>query len=159
LIWSLRYHSRDGGFYIHFEPATNTQAYHVPGFANGFDAQEELIVDATRLYGLRISGMNPLTPQIIPGTPSSTTGYILTPRLIRFRGSAGAHSYRIWRKLAQETTYTVISQFFYDNKNTGTSVFSDFTAVANVRYNYGIEARNKDQVSNGRILVLGPLQL
>ncbi len=48
LIWSLRFHNRDGGFYSHSEPFGGDifKAYHWPGFASG-DAFDE-----TRLLSL-----------------------------------------------------------------------------------------------------------
>lgn len=32
MIWSLRYHSRNGGFYVHYEAKGGFYSYHVPGF-------------------------------------------------------------------------------------------------------------------------------
>ena len=42
MIWSLRYHNRDGGFYWHSEPAGGGvfKAYHYPGFATGAAYEE-----------------------------------------------------------------------------------------------------------------------
>ena len=59
LLWSLRYRSRDGGFYWHHEPAGGDyfKAYHWPGFPIGEKYRREP-ADALRARaGLRDSGL------------------------------------------------------------------------------------------------------
>ncbi|KAJ3415232.1 hypothetical protein HDV05_005372 [Chytridiales sp. JEL 0842] len=111
LVWSLRFHARDGGFYTHFE-AANYYAYHYPGFsssASGFPPDElamlMLLKSACRrvasqsvqglwggssretLLGLQYLKRVPSpAPEILAGSSSLSGG-------LRWRGSAGAEYY------------------------------------------------------------------
>jgi mannan endo-1,4-beta-mannosidase len=96
LIWSLRYHHRDGGFYWHSEPlgAGIFKAYHWPGFASG-DAYEEIetlkhIRDAAfAIRGLDVPPIpKPQPPTLLP---------ISDPSAISWQGSVGAAQYDVLR--------------------------------------------------------------
>ena len=59
LLWSLRFHSRDGGFYWHMEVGTGGnfyKAYHWPGFASGAAYDETAGPGTDARKGLRDSG-------------------------------------------------------------------------------------------------------
>ena len=40
LLWSIRSHGRDGGWYYHNEGGTKVNSFHVPGYADGFHYDE-----------------------------------------------------------------------------------------------------------------------
>jgi hypothetical protein len=58
LIWSLRFHNRDGGFYSHSEPygGDKYKAYHWPGFASGNAYDETGILNLMRQKAFEIRG-------------------------------------------------------------------------------------------------------
>ncbi|KAI9328545.1 glycoside hydrolase superfamily [Obelidium mucronatum] len=54
LLWSLRFHSREGGFYTHDETPTQ-RAYHYPGFPfnETFNTRDEVeVIQTVKLYAL-----------------------------------------------------------------------------------------------------------
>lgn len=59
LLWSLRYRSRDGGFYWHHEPAGGDyfKAYHWPGFASGEKYDERRLMQFVRERAFAIQGL------------------------------------------------------------------------------------------------------
>ena len=59
LLWSLRYRSRDGGFYWHHEPAGGDyfKAYHWPGFPIGEKFDESRLMHFVRERAFEIRGL------------------------------------------------------------------------------------------------------
>ncbi len=59
LLWSLRYRSRDGGFYWHHEPAGGDyfKAYHWPGFPSGEKYDERRLMQFVRERAFEIQGL------------------------------------------------------------------------------------------------------
>ena len=59
LLWSLRFHHRDGGFYWHFEPSGGKlyKAYHWPGFDSGEAYEERRVMHMTRAKAFKIRGV------------------------------------------------------------------------------------------------------
>jgi hypothetical protein len=85
LIWSLRFHSRDGGFYFH-EESTGNFSYHVPGF-HSFGFEDLNMGKMVRTYALAMQGINATsTPYPIPVMPKELTTTI-TPLDIKWGGS------------------------------------------------------------------------
>jgi len=76
MIWSLRYHNRDGGFYWHSEPASASvyNPYHYPGFPSGEVWNEIATLKLMRAKALEISGLTmpvpqpPVSPRLLPIT-------------------------------------------------------------------------------------------
>ena len=69
MIWSLRFHNRDGGFYWHSEPASASlyNPYHYPGFPSGEGWNETATLKVMRtkafeIQGLKVPGMEVLAP-------------------------------------------------------------------------------------------------
>ncbi|KAJ3085466.1 hypothetical protein HK102_014134 [Quaeritorhiza haematococci] len=101
MIWSLRFHSCLGGFYIHDE-GNNYAAYHVPGFPPdhpGFIPEERDVVSLFREYAFLIHPSKPSSsssPLLIPDAP------VILPKStvndLKWMGSAWASAYEIWRK-------------------------------------------------------------
>ncbi|KAI8908481.1 glycoside hydrolase superfamily [Gorgonomyces haynaldii] len=150
LIWSLRYHSRDGGFYVHTE-SDGTLSYHVPGFpqAEGFSADESTLVESIRYNAIRIQGLLTLgminnVPYPTPPAPKQATGTI-TPKALRWFGSSWAAQYKISRKSGN--SYNLIATV-KDNVVSGQTIYSDPNASKGQTYEYKIEAiGKKGQVS------------
>ena len=96
MLWSLRFHNRDGGFYWHSEPSGENlfKAYHWPGFATGEAYDERQILQLTQKMAYKIRGMDvpspthPLPPKLLPIENTSE---------ISWQGTSGASSYDIQR--------------------------------------------------------------
>ncbi|MDR3738974.1 MAG: hypothetical protein P4L40_08130 [Terracidiphilus sp.] len=110
LLWSIRSHRRDGGWYYHNEGGTPVNSFHVPGFACGFPYEETRLLDLLRKEAYAIRGLNP--PPIEPPAPAPvlmSMGQGLT-----WRGSTGAGSYVIERAEGPAGPWTVLSAHLQD---------------------------------------------
>jgi hypothetical protein len=96
LIWSLRFHNRDGGFYSHSEPYGNDKykAYHWPGFASGDAFDETNVLSLIHRKAFEIRNMS------VPAIEKPTEPTLLDIKdiaAISWQGSAGASGYTIER--------------------------------------------------------------
>ncbi|HKV42520.1 MAG TPA: hypothetical protein VJX67_25185, partial [Blastocatellia bacterium] len=74
MVWSLRFHNRDGGFYWHSEGAGGDlyKAYHWPGFAAGHAYEESALLQLVRAKAFEIRGLAeplvepPSAPVLLP---------------------------------------------------------------------------------------------
>ncbi|KAJ3120828.1 hypothetical protein HK100_012637 [Physocladia obscura] len=159
LIWSLRFHSRFGGFWNHIESST-TQSYHLPGFPvnlstslhipekTGFAVDEYATTALIKSYAGNKSisagttgglfGSAPKQAPILNVTTASGgsgTGSNVVLNLT-WTGSAGAQSYTIQRGLgnltAVEASFVNISAGVSDAVASGSVIFQDFVAVGNI---------------------------
>jgi hypothetical protein len=111
LLWSIRGHRRDGGFYYHNEGGTPINSYHVPGFATGHGWDETHVLDLLRSEAYAIRGQ-PL-PHVEPPSPA--------PMLFRigdgftWRGSTGATHYTIERAPAADGPWTPVATGLHDS--------------------------------------------
>lgn len=95
LIWSLRSHNRDGGYYHHMEKPP-FQAYHFPGSILGHDYEEQTIMRLMRHYAFSARHQEtPALPQ--PAAPSMLPVSSLAE--VRWRGSLGARYYVVERQI------------------------------------------------------------
>ncbi len=101
LLWSLRFHNRDGGFYWHWEPAGGGlfKAYHWPGFPSGDAYDERATLELTRRKAFEIRGLDPPALQK-PQPPTMLP--IADASAISWQGSVGARGYLVER--ARRTT-------------------------------------------------------
>ena len=90
LIWSLRFHAEDGGFYWHAEGGA-ASAYHWPGRGRSDEAK---VLARLREAAWAIQGYQ-APPREKPGTPVLLS--FSTPSAIAWRGSAGAERYVLQR--------------------------------------------------------------
>jgi len=104
LLWSLRFHDRDGGFYFHMEKPP-FQAYHFPGFLSGHDYEEQPIVHMMRRLAFELRGLEVPVPPV-PATPSLLP--VRSPMDISWRGSAGASYYVVEREMAGTGKWQVV---------------------------------------------------
>ena len=96
LLWSLRFHDRDGGFYWHSEPSGDNlyKAFHWPGSEVGAAYDEIPLMALVRSNAFKIRGITPppvdapLPPRLLP---------IANPGEISWQGSVGAATYDVER--------------------------------------------------------------
>jgi len=111
LIWGIRGHRRDGGWYYHNEGGTVTNSYHIPGFAVGHDFDEQRILDLLRKEAHAISG-KPLPPMAAP---------VQAPILfaleggLTWRGSTLAQYYVIQRATSPNSSWKTIATGVQDS--------------------------------------------
>ncbi|KAJ1569992.1 hypothetical protein HK096_006849 [Nowakowskiella sp. JEL0078] len=102
LIWSLRFLSEEGGFYVHKEDK-GFVAFHYPGFENkgadGFAENEREVIQIVQKFAR-------------PGWDGPIIHDLEAPVLLKvcdcqlcWRGSTGATSYLIWRKFCSEREF------------------------------------------------------
>ena len=142
LIWSLRFHSRDGGFYWHMEVGTGGnfyKAYHWPGFASGAAYDEKAVLRLTRDKGFEIQGLAP--PAIEPPAPPRLLA-IESPAEISWQGSTGAASYDVERADQADGPWTTVGKDVSDADVQYRPLFSDTSAAAGATYYYRATARN-----------------
>ncbi|KAI9105675.1 glycoside hydrolase superfamily [Phlyctochytrium arcticum] len=152
LIWSLRFHSMFGGFYVHGESGGKYSAYHAPGFRarnHGFCAEEADVMPQIRHYALRIQGY--ADPNSVP-MPIPEAPWLLNdirPGWIRFRGAAWAARYVIWRGTAVEDTQGgqginwdqhPLASDILDDVCSGSTIWKDMSAAKGVPYYYAVQA-------------------
>ncbi|KAI8827228.1 glycoside hydrolase superfamily [Fimicolochytrium jonesii] len=174
LMWSLRSHSKDGGFLVHSEEGGKFWSYHAPGFVfppntqpppHGFGSDELEVMNQVRHYALAIQGLNPQTVRPpIPFPPPTLLPDIGT-NWIRFRGSAWAASYNIYRGRQSENGANgrsdernivwdpqPLATGVSDAKCSGSTIFQDKTAVPGVGYYYAVQGVG----TGGDLTAVGP---
>ena len=133
MVWSLRAHNRDGGFYYH------TNDYRWPGFPSGNAWDEAGVISLFREKAYQINGRTP-EPVPLPETPTLLP--IETPYKISWQGSTGASSYLIERKADDEPFWRVIAAGASDAEFGYRPLYADTSAEPGRRYSYRIRARN-----------------
>jgi hypothetical protein len=150
LLWGIRGHRRDGGFYYHNEGGTSVNSYHWPGFATGQGYDERCILDLLRIeaYAIRGEELPPL-PRPSPNPVLLRVGAGLT-----WRGSTGASTYRLeranaaagpWQCLAMGLEDSVINDVrAYEEKRftAPEALYVDEHAPEGERFYYRIKASN-----------------
>jgi mannan endo-1,4-beta-mannosidase len=148
LIWSLRFHHRDGGFYWHFEPAGARlyKAYHWPGFDSGAAYEERDVLELTRrkahqIRGLEVEELGP------PAAPTLLD--IRDPAAISWQGSAGAEDYVVLRSSTPESTgvWEVVGDHIDDSAVQYRPLFHDASAEPGQAYYYKLQARRGEWFS------------
>ncbi len=147
MIWSMRSHNRDGGFYYH------QMAYRWPGFANGKLWDEQNVINLFREKACQINGL-PLSALPIPKVPKLLP--ITTPYKISWQGSTGASSYIVERKerfLLFFSHWKVIDSNATDAVAGFRPLFADTSAEPGVNYSYRVRARNSSGISEASEVV------
>ena len=158
LLWSLRMHRREGGFYWHMEVGTGRniyKAFHWPGFDSGERYDERAVMSLMRDKAYEIRGSQPpaldrpAPPKLLP---------IETVIAISWQGSAGAAGYAIWRASAEEGPWRKIADNISDADVQYRPLFHDDGAAPGEQYWYRVVARNsagESEPSN----VVGPVRV
>jgi mannan endo-1,4-beta-mannosidase len=158
LLWSLRMHRRDGGFYWHMEVGTGRniyKAFHWPGFESGDRYDERAVMQLMRAKAHEIRGLKP--PAIeTPAAPKLLP--IERVSAISWQGSAGAQSYNVWRTEKANGPWRKIAEAVSDADVQYRPLHNDDGAAPGTKYWYAVSARNEAGVSK-RSNVVGPVHV
>lgn len=141
LIWSLRYHSEDGGFFRHTEGTYDGvfyEAYKWPGFPAGDSFEEAATLALLRDKAYEIRGIDnepaiaaPAAPVMLPVDTVSRIGW---------KGSTGAAAYTVERSVYAAGPWQVIGAEVYDAATS--DLFDDMKSVTGATYFYRVKAVN-----------------
>lgn len=153
MIWSLRFHNRDGGFYLHREN-NGSGPFRYPGFESGELYNEKEIIDFMRARAFAVDNIEP--PK--PGLPKA-------PKLletndcydIRWQGSVGAETYLLQRKEKGSDNWITLSDKIVDADAAYKPIFIDEDAVVGKEYFYRVFAKNQSGISESSN-VIGPIK-
>ncbi len=142
MIWDMRQHNRDGGFYYH------GQTFRWPGFPSGSRKDEANVISLLRQKAYEINGLSqpPLPPPAAP-----TVLPIPSPYKISWQGSTGATSYIIerkpkWRLLWWQ--WDVVDSNASDANMRYRPLFSDNSVELGKSYYYRFIAKNASGISD-----------
>ena len=157
LLWSLRYRSRDGGFYWHHEPAGGDyfKAYHWPGFPIGEKYDERRLMQLVRERAFAIQGLTapPLPKPQAPRLLSVTEGGQMT-----WQGAVGASSYDVERSEMSRGPWVVVGTDVSDAQVQYRPLFADESVRPGETYFYRVIARNPSGASEPSNVV-GPVRV
>jgi len=125
LIWSIRGHRLDGGWYYHNEGGTQINSFHVPGSSAGFVYDEVRMLDILRTEGYLIRGIK--APEVEKPAPAPVL--FIKGKGFTWRGSAGASFYTLERSETAEGPWKILATGLDD------SVLADV-----VKFEYSPEA-------------------
>jgi len=111
LLWGIRGHRRDGGWYYHNEGGTAVNSYHWPGFAVGHAYEEQRVLDLIRREAWAIRGQAapaPAKPEPAPVLLRAGAGFT-------WRGSTGASGYVLERAAAGDGPWQVLATGLHDS--------------------------------------------
>ncbi|MFO0788165.1 MAG: cellulase family glycosylhydrolase [Pirellulales bacterium] len=158
LLWSLRMHRREGGFYWHMEVGTGRniyKAFHWPGFASGDRYDEREVMALMRAKAFEIRGIKP--PAIeVPAAPQLLP--IERVSAISWQGSAGASGYDVQRASAADGPFETIAANISDAEVQYRPLYNDTSAVPGREYRYRVIARNSAGASRASNVV-GPVKV
>jgi mannan endo-1,4-beta-mannosidase len=111
LMWSIRGHRRDGGWYYHNEGGTPVNSFHVPGFAAGYSYEESRLLDLLSKEAWLIRGEAAPPIQV----PSPAPVLMRQGEGLTWRGSAGAAFYTIERREGPAAAWHVLATGLHDS--------------------------------------------
>ncbi|MDA3816631.1 MAG: hypothetical protein PF486_04580 [Prolixibacteraceae bacterium] len=157
LIWGLRGHRRDGGFYWHSEPLGygRYKSYHWPGFDSGEEYDERNLMALLREKAYEING------ETMPPVPKPSAPELLPIEhvgKITWKGSAGASAYDLYRSESTEGDFEIVGYNLSDASQQYYPLFNDQSAEIGKTYYYKLIAKNK----SGESLpseVVGPVEV
>ena len=157
MIWSLRFHNRDGGFYWHSEPASASlyNPYHYPGFPSGEGWNETATLNVMRTKAFEIQGLK-LPNMEVPNPPKLLL--ITSPAEISWQGSVGASRYDVERSDSQNGPWVVVGRDVDDTWVRYRPLFSDPNTQIGQSYYYRLRAKNMSGVS-APSNVVGPVNV
>lgn len=156
LIWSLRFHARDGGFYWHSEPGAGRyfyKAYHVPGFESGETIDERNLIRLLRRAAFAIRNV-PEPPMPIPKPP------LFLPcndvARLSWQGSVFASGYDLERAVSAQGPWQVIAADISDANTAQRPLYNDLAAELGKSYYYRVRAKNQSGIS-APSNIIGPI--
>ncbi len=157
LLWSLRYRTRDGGFYWHHEPhgGDHFKAYHWPGFTIAEKYDERRLMHLVRERAFAIQGLTPPPiPKPQPPRLLSATG----GGLVTWQGTVGASGYDVERSEKASGPWVAVGTGISDAQVQYRPLFADESVRPGQTYYYRVVARNlagSSEPSN----VVGPIRI
>lgn len=143
MIWSLRFHNRDGGFYMHRENNGNGP-FRYPGFASGDIYNEKEIIGFMRSRAFSIDNVDPPLPSV-PCAPN------LLPAgdccSISWQGPVGAETYILQRKENINDSWITIAENIIDADASYKPLYIDEEALTGKEYYYRVFAKNQSGIS------------
>jgi hypothetical protein len=138
LMWSMRGHRRDGGWYYHNEGGTDVNSFHVPGFAAGYVYEEKRLLDLVRSEAYEIRG-----EQTVPGVdrPSPAPVLMIQGNGFTWRGATGSSSYTMERAQSALGPWTVIATGLDDSVIADVKTFEPSAEASNPLVLYYDESR------------------
>jgi mannan endo-1,4-beta-mannosidase len=183
LIWSLRFHNRDGGFYSHSEPhgGDKYKAYHWPGFASGNAFDETNVLSLIRRKAFEITPPAVLHPTAsqeaegqakrggvrqqdagaVPAIEKPAAPVLLETKdvaAISWQGSTGASDYTVERAESENGPWQIAGRDISDADFQYRPLFNDTSVKIGKSYYYRVTARNssgKSKPSN----IVGPVSV
>lgn len=143
MIWSMRFHNRNGGFYQHGENY-GVGSYRFPGFESGSIYSEKIIMDYMRQGAYKING------EVMPALPIPAPPIIKNiPDVydISWQGSTGASSYAVQRRTTGTKIWETIADTVSDADAVFRPLYNDSTAMPGKSYYYRIIAKNSSGAS------------
>ncbi len=141
LVWSLRYHRSEGGFYYHTEPMGMGiyKAYHWPGFSSGNGYDEINFLNMFRNKAFLIQHKEP-AEIAVPKSPILLN--IANVYDINWKGSSGASGYNIERSGSPDGPWIQVGFNISDAEHPYFPLFHDNTAQIGSTYYYRVLATN-----------------
>jgi hypothetical protein len=157
LIWSLRFHNQDGGYYWHHEPWGSDffKAYHWPGGPEGEHYDETRLMRLVRAGAWMIQG-RPAPPLEAPGAPTQLS--VTDGGLVNWRGSTGAASYDLQSSASAEGPWTTAASQLTDDAAQYHPLAVDEVCQPGQTLRYRLLARNEAGVSEPS-KVCGPVTI
>lgn len=156
LAWSLRFRSRDGGFYWHSEPAGGNKykAFHWPGspIADDYDEIPFMRLMREKAYEIRGIPVPALTAPVAPRLLA-----IADASAIHWQGSVGASSYQVERAKKANGPWTTVSTDVDESFTQYRPQFCD-ESVPRGSWFYRVRARNSAGLSEPSNVV-GPVKV
>ena len=146
LMWSLRFHNSDGGYYWHHEPYGGDffKAYHWPGGPAGAAYDEARFMKIVRAKAFEIQN-RPAPPLEVPAAPDLFN--VTDGGIANWRGATGAASYDLQRaERASGPWQTVVWQATADATQYRPLAVDEFTQAGRT-YFYRLLARNEAGLS------------
>ena len=146
MLWSLRFHDRDGGFYWHSEPGLGGnlyKAFHWPGSTIGNDYDEINLMTLVRSNAFAIRGI-PVPPMSVPAPPKLLP--IADASAISWQGSVGASGYQVERATKRDGDWQIISTNVDEAFTQYRPQFSDENVPAG-KWFYRVRAKNESGIS------------
>ncbi|MGA2071288.1 MAG: hypothetical protein ABSG97_08050 [Sedimentisphaerales bacterium] len=166
LVWSLRFHDRDGGFYSHSEPYGDDiyKAYHWPGFKSGDSFDETDVLSLMRRKAFEITPAAVLRQQdagAVPAIEKPASPVLLDIKdvaAVSWQGSAGASGYTVERAASKNGPWQIAGQNISDADFQYRPLFNDTGVETGKSYYYRVTAENSAGKS-GPSNAVGPVSV
>lgn len=150
LMWSMRSHRRDGGWYYHNEGGTHVNSFHYPGFKAGERYSEREMLRQVQKYACKLSGI----PVPAVRKPDCAPVLFINPDGLTWQGATGAANYTVERLENGKWVVAAsgIEDSFIENPETyeeteaakiPTTLFKDANREAGKSYSYRVKGINE----------------